>query len=41
MALAHLIRLIKKFIGTAAEVYAEVHELRRRMARRHPHIDEE
>ena len=41
MALAHLIRLIKTFIRTASEAYAEAHELRRLMARRHPHIEEE
>jgi len=41
MALAHLFRLFKKFIGAATDVYAEARELRRLMARRHPHIEEE
>jgi hypothetical protein len=41
MALAHLIRLIKSFIRTAAETYREAAELRRLMSRRHPHIEEE
>jgi hypothetical protein len=40
MAIAHIFHLIKKLIRAAADVYGEARELRRTMARRHPHIDE-
>jgi hypothetical protein len=41
MALAHLFHLLKKLIRAAADAYTEAHELRRTMARRYPHIEEE
>ena len=40
MALAHILRLLKKLFRTAVEAAAEAAELRRRMARRYPHMEE-
>jgi hypothetical protein len=40
MALAHILRLLKKLFRTASDAMIEAAELRRRMARRHPHMEE-
>ena len=40
MALAHILRFLKKLFRNAAEAATEAAELRRRMARRFPHMEE-
>ena len=40
MALAHILRLLKKLFLDATDIMTEAGELRRRMARRYPHIEE-
>lgn len=40
MALAHILRLLKKLFRLAEESITEAFELRRRMARRYPHSEE-
>jgi hypothetical protein len=40
MALAHILRLLKKFFRNVADGIDEASEMRRKMARRHPHMEE-
>lgn len=40
MALAHILRLIRKLLRISAETMTEAFELRRQMARRYPHSEE-
>ncbi len=40
MALAHILRLLKKLFRDAFDAMVEPAELRRRMARRFPHMEE-
>jgi len=40
MALAHLVALLRRFFKNTFDAMEEAAELRRRMARRHPHMEE-
>jgi hypothetical protein len=40
MALAHIVALLKKILRAAASTMHEAAEMRRRMARRHPGMEE-
>ena len=40
MALAHIVRLLKKFFRDVADGIDEASELHRQLNRRHPHMDE-
>jgi hypothetical protein len=40
MALAHVVALLRKLLRNWFRAMAEARELRRRMARRHPHIEQ-
>ncbi len=40
MALAHILRLLKKLFRNALDIATETAEMRRRLARRFPHMEE-
>ena len=40
MALAHFVALLRKLFKKSFDAMVEAGELRRRMARRHPHMEE-
>jgi hypothetical protein len=40
MALAHILRLLKRFFRNVADGVHEARELRRTLSRRHPHMEE-